>query len=213
MEPIVLLGGGGHCKSVIDTILNSQLYEIIGVIDIEKKIGQNVFNSIKIIDCDKNLYKYKSKNIKKAFVTIGSVGNPKTRIELYEKARAIGFEIPSIVDKTAIISRNACIGEGTFIGKGVIVNAGTVIKENCIINTGSIIEHDCCIDKFSHISPNATLCGGVKIGRNTHIGANSTIIQYRNIGENVIIGAGSVVIKDIKDNVIAYGNPCREAVK
>ncbi|MBE6087268.1 MAG: acetyltransferase [Clostridium beijerinckii] len=211
MEPIILIGGGGHCKSVIDTIISSNLYEIIGVIDIEEKIGQNILNDIEIIDCDENLYKYKLKNIKKAFVTIGSVGNPKIRIELYEKARTIGFEFPSIVDKTAIISQDAYIGEGTFIGKGVIVNAGATINDNCIINTGSIIEHDCYIDKFSHISPNATLCGGVKIGRNTHIGANSTIIQYRNIGGNVIIGAGSVVTKDIEDNVTAYGNPCREA--
>jgi acetyltransferase-like isoleucine patch superfamily enzyme len=61
-----------------------------------------------------------------------------------------------------------------------------------------------------HISPGATLCGGVKICNNTHIGANSTIIQYRSIGENAIIGAGSIVTKDIRNNVTAYGNPCKE---
>lgn len=213
MEPIILLGGGGHCKSVIDTILSSNLYEVVGVIDIKEKIGQNILNDIKIIDSDENLYKYKAENVKNAFVTVGSIGNPKVRIKLYEKAKKIGFEFPNIIDKTAIISTNITIGQGIFIGKGAIVNAGTIIGDNCIINTGSIIEHDCYVDDFAHISPNATLCGGVKVGKNVHVGANSTIIQYKNIGVNAIIGAGSVVTKDIKDNITAYGNPCREAVR
>ena len=213
MESIILLGGGGHCKSVIDTILSSNLYNIIGVIDVKDKIGQKVLREIQIIDCDENLYKYKEQNINNVFVTLGSIGNPKMRIRLYENAKKIGFKFPNIIDKTAIISENVKIGEGSFVGKGVIVNVGTIISDNCIINTGSVIEHDCYIGNFVHISPNATLCGGVKVGKNSHIGANSTIIQYKNIGKNVIVGAGSIVTKDITDNITAYGNPCREVVR
>ena len=213
MESIILLGGGGHCKSVIDTILSSNLYNIIGVIDVKEKIGEKVLRDIEIIDSDENLYKYKEQNINNVFVTIVSIGNPRMRIKLYENAKKNGFRFPNIIDKTAIISENAEIGQGTFVGKGVIINAETIIGDNCIINTGSVIEHDCYIGDFVHLSPRTTLCGGVKVGKNSHIGANSTIIQYKNIGENVILGAGSIVTKNIADNITAYGNPCREAVR
>lgn len=209
MEKIILLGGGGHCKSVIDTIIDSKLYEIVGIIDLKQNIGQYI-KDIKIFDSDDNLIKYKQAGIENAFITVGSIGNPRIRINLYNLVNKIGFKMPVIIDKSAIISRDSIIGSGTFIGKGAIINSNSVIGSNCIINTGSIIEHDCNISDFVHISPGATLCGGIRVGKNTHIGANSTIIQYKSIGENVIIGAGSVVTKDIKSNVKAYGNPCKE---
>ena len=49
----------------------------------------------------------------------------------------------------------------------------------------------------------------VYIGENTWIGANAVIVPGIRIGKNVVIGAGSVVTKDIPDDVLAVGNPCR----
>ena len=49
----------------------------------------------------------------------------------------------------------------------------------------------------------------VYIVENTWIGANAVIVPGIHIGKNVVIGAGSVVTKDIPDDVIAVGNPCR----
>ncbi|MGO4997469.1 acyltransferase [Oribacterium sp. Sow4_G1_1] len=51
--------------------------------------------------------------------------------------------------------------------------------------------------------------GGVRIGNNVFIGMDSTILKGVNIGNNVIIGANSLVNKDIPDNCVAAGNPCR----
>jgi maltose O-acetyltransferase len=51
----------------------------------------------------------------------------------------------------------------------------------------------------------------VTIGNNVWIGGGSIILPGVTIGNNVTIGAGSVVTKDIPDNVLAYGNPCRVA--
>lgn len=209
MEKIILLGGGGHCKSVIDTIVSSNLYEIIGIIDLKQNIGQYI-NGIEVLDSDENLIKYKKAGVENAFISIGSIGNTSVRRKLYDLAKRIGFKIPIIIDNSAIMSNDTKILEGTFIGKGTIINTKAVIGSNCIINSGSIVEHDCIVEDFVHISPGSTLCGGVKVGKNSHVGANSTVIQYKTIGENVIIGAGSVVIKDIGSSVKAYGNPCKE---
>ena len=49
----------------------------------------------------------------------------------------------------------------------------------------------------------------VTIGDNVWIGGGAIILPGVNIGSNVVIGAGSVVTRDIPDNAIAFGNPCR----
>lgn len=209
MEDIILIGGGGHCKSVIDTINGLNKYNIIGIIDKEDKLGTEI-RGVKIIGTDEQLECFYNKGIKLAFLTIGSIGNTSLRRQLYTMATDIGYIFPNIIDQTAILSEHIKIGSGNFIGKGAIVNSDVVIGDNCIINTGSIIEHDCCIDTFCHIAPGSTLSGGVKIGQNTHIGTNTTIIQNIVVGSNTMIGAGSVLIQNISDNKKAYGNPCRE---
>ena len=47
------------------------------------------------------------------------------------------------------------------------------------------------------------------IGRNVWVGGHCVILAGVTIGDNSVIGAGSVVTKDVPENVIAYGNPCR----
>lgn len=209
MEKIILLGGGGHCESIIDTIQNLKLYEIVGIIDLKQNIGQYI-NGIEVLDSDENLIKYKNAGVENAFISVGSIGNTSVRRKLYDLAKKVGFSIPAIIDCTAIISSDVTVGFGTFVGKGTIINTKSIIGSNCILNSGSIVEHDCSVEDFVHVASGATLCGGVKVGGNTHIGANSTVIQYKTIGENVLIGAGSVVTKNIRSNVKAYGNPCKE---
>ena len=49
----------------------------------------------------------------------------------------------------------------------------------------------------------------ITIGDNVWLGGNVCIMPGVTIGDNVVVGAGSVVTKDIPDNVIAAGNPCR----
>lgn len=209
MKNIILIGGGGHCKSVVDTIKTTKMYNIIGILDLKDKIGQ-IINGVEIIDTDDSLEHHYNNGVKYAFITLGSVGNTKLRKKLYLKAHSIGYKFPNIIDKTSIISNAIKIGTGNFIGKGAIINSNVEIKNNCIINTGSIIEHDCKVASFCHISPGVTISGNVSVGENTHVGTGTTIIQNIKIGKNSMIGAGSVVIKDIKSNKKAYGNPCRE---
>lgn len=209
MEDIILIGGGGHCKSVIDSIIKFKGYNIVGILDLHNKVGNEIFG-VKVIGTDDKLKYYYKNGIRNAFLTMGSVGDTRLRRRLCSIALNIGYSFPNIIDSTAIVSDKIEIGYGNFIGKGTIINSGTKIENNCIINTGAIIEHDCHIKDFCHIAPGVTMSGNVVIGENTHIGTNSTIIQNIVIGNNSIIGAGSVVVKDIKSNIKAYGNPCKE---
>lgn len=208
-KKILLIGGGGHCKSVLDSLLKANLYDEIAIIDRKENIGKKIFG-VDIIGCDNDLSELYKKGYKYAFITIGSIGNPSIRIRLSNLIKKIGFQTPNIVDPTATLSENVHLSEGIYIGKNSIINAGSLIERFAIINTGSIVEHDCIIGEFSHVSPGCVLCGGVQVSRGSHIGAGSVIKQQVKIGLNTLIGMGSVVLEDIAEGVLAYGNPCKE---
>lgn len=209
MNNIILLGAGGHCNSIIDSLISQNIYNPIGILDNSKHIGYKV-GDIKVIGTDMDLKYYRSKGIVYAFICVGSIGNVSVRKKIYKKLKDFDYKLANIIDPSSIVSNNIELGNGNFIAKGTIVNTNTKIGNNTIINTGSIVEHECIIGDFSHIAPGATLCGNVNIGENSHIGANSTVIQGIRVGCNTIVGAGSVVVRDIGSNCKAYGNPCKE---
>ncbi len=204
---IILLGNGGHCQSVMDTILSLGYYDEIGIVE---KNGNYENNEDRLlIGTDDDLPFLFKDGWTDAAITVGSIGNTRVREIIYINLKKIGFRLPVIVDPSAVVSTRARIEEGTFIGKRAIVNTGVSIGKCAIINSGAIIEHDCSIGQFAHVSPGATICGEVYIGNHSHIGAGSSVRQQIKIGERALIGAGSVVVDNIPNNVLAYGNPCR----
>lgn len=209
---ILLIGGGGHCKSVLDSLLERNEYTEIGIVDKQENCGKSVIG-VPVVGCDDDLPALFRDGYRYAFVTIGSIGNPTLRIKLFNLLSEIGYEIPVIIDDSAKVSKHTIIEQGVFIGKQSIVNAGALIQKGAIINSGSIVEHDCQIGAFSHIAPGAVLGGEVVVGENSHVGSNATVKQHIHIGPNSIIGMGSVVLQNIDSNTMAYGNPSREVKK
>ena len=201
-EKILVVGFGGHAKSIIDSILSQDTYDISGYTDVTDKAD----SKLKYLGDDSNFKSiYENLGVTKAVIGIGFLGKSTLRNKIYLQLKSIGYELPCIIDPSAIVARDAKIGEGTFIGKKATVNSNSEIGLCNIINTGAIVEHDNRIGDFSHISVGSVLCGNVSVGNNSFIGANSTVIQGVSVGNNVIVGASSVVLKSIQDNVTAYG--------
>ncbi|MFI3177714.1 MAG: acetyltransferase [Eubacteriales bacterium] len=197
MEQIVLLGCGGHSKSVVDTIERQGKYEIVGFLDQEMNDAYS-YREYGIVGRDEHLSDFYAQGVRHAFVSIGYLGNSNTRELLYEKIIACGMTSPVIIDPSAVISSDAVVGQGVFIGKNTVVNAEAKIGDLCILNTGSIVEHECQIGVNTHISVGSVICGNTTIGDHTFIGANTTVIQGIQIGERVVIGAGMLVINHIE---------------
>lgn len=120
MEKIILFGGGGHCRVVIDAILLGKKYEIIGIIDIAEKIGQKVLD-IPIIDDDSKINEYFKKGIKYCFITAGSTGITDLRENLFNLAQGAGFSFPNIIHPSSLVSKFARLGYGNYIAPGVII--------------------------------------------------------------------------------------------
>ena len=190
MKKIILIGGGGHCKSCIDVIESEKKYKIQGIF--EKKSQKKFLLNYKVFS-ESCLNKKKKDRNSYAFVTVGQIKNYKIRVDLFCKIKNLGFRIPSIVSPLAYVSKHADIGQGTIVMHGAVVNAGAVIGENCIINTNSLIEHDVIIGNHSHISTEATVNGGVIIGNKVFVGSRAII-------KNNIVGAKSYVKKNLKKN-------------
>lgn len=207
---LLLIGGGGHCRSILDCAISSGRYDQFGIVDFDSSASAL---GIPVVGTDDDLPALLGSGWDSAFISVGSVGSTALRRKLYQKIKDLGFNIPVIADPTAVIAAGTEIGEGSFIGKNAVVNTGSVVGSCVIINTGAIIEHDCKVGDFSHMSPGAILCGQVKVGADSHVGAGTVVRQQITIGDCSLIGAGSVVVQDIPENVTAFGNPCKVVVK
>jgi len=191
MKKIILIGGGGHCKSVIDVIEQEKKYKIAGIIDKTSSLGAKILG-YKVIGSDLDL-DFLAKKYKNAIITVGQIKSPLVRIKLFNLANKAGFKFPSIISPRAYVSKHSSIGIGTIIMHNVVVNANVSIGYNCIINTKSLIEHDCEISNHCHISTNATINGSVKIRSKCFIGSNATVRDGITIKENNFVKAHSLV--------------------
>ncbi len=191
MNKIILLGGGSHCKSVIDVIEQEAKFEIAGIVDKSELLGSKVLG-YPIIGNDTDLDNL-AKKYQFALITIGQIKSPIMRIKLYELAVKAKFSLPTIISPNAYVSKHSKIGNGTVIMHNAIINANTSIGYNCIINSKVLIEHDCKIFNHCHISTNATINGGVEVGSKCFVGSNVTTKDNIKIKENSFIKAGSLV--------------------
>ena len=190
---MILYGASGHAKVIIDTL------EAIGMI-IDYVVDDNAAISSLLgyevrRDCghyDRAIVSIGDGRIRKAIVN---------RLEVKEWVTAI--------HPKAAVSPRASIGEGSVVMAGTVINSGASIGKHCIVNTGATVDHDCVIGDFCHIAPGVHISGGTRIGEGSWIGVGACVKQGVSIGKWVTIGAGSVVVKDIPDNVTAFGCPCR----
>jgi sugar O-acyltransferase (sialic acid O-acetyltransferase NeuD family) len=191
MKPqLLLVGGGGHCKSVIDVIEQENSFTIAGIIDKKELVGQKMLG-YEIIGCDDDLNDL-FQTFKYAVVTVGQIKSPDLRIKLFNQLKTIGFETPSIISPRAYVSKYATIDSGTVVMHDALVNTNVSIGKNCIINSKALIEHDSVIGDHCHISTGAILNGGTVIMQGTFFGSNAISKEYTIITERSFIKAGSV---------------------
>jgi sugar O-acyltransferase (sialic acid O-acetyltransferase NeuD family) len=115
----------------------------------------------------------------------------------------------NIIHKTSFISKTTELGKGCLVNSLVSVAAHTKIENFVSLNRNSTVGHHVVLENYVTVQPGANICGFVTIGEGTLIGVGANILDGIKVGKNSIIGAGSVVTKDVPDNVIAYGIPCK----
>jgi sugar O-acyltransferase (sialic acid O-acetyltransferase NeuD family) len=201
--PLIILGGGGHSRVLIDALFLRRR-TLMGYTDVIKEVSRNL--SVPHIGDDTAVLERDPEEL--ALVNgLGSIGSTASRKRLYDLFHGKGYRFETVVHPSAVVASDVQLGEGVQIMAGAVVQSGTHLGANAIINTGALVDHDCEIGAHSHIAPGAVLSGTVHIGEGTHVGTGAVIIQGVTVGSNSIIGAGTVVLKDVPSHVTFVGVP------
>lgn len=209
--PVIIIGGGGHAKVLIDTLLLNNI-NILGIADADLSQKGNSLLGITVIGGDDAVFKHGFKKIQ-LVNGIGSVGLLIKRQRVFDKFKDKGFTFTSVIHPSAVVASDAEICEGAQIMAGAIIQPGSRIGRNTIVNTKASVDHDCIIGDHVHIAPGVTLSGGVTVGAGTHIGTGATVIHGVCIGRGSVVGAGTLVLRDVPDGVTFVGAKARAVEK
>jgi sugar O-acyltransferase (sialic acid O-acetyltransferase NeuD family) len=206
---LILVGGGGHCKSVIE-VAESTGYNIKGILDLPENVGREVLG-YSIIGSDDQIINFV--NEAHFIVTVGHIKDTTLRIRLHQKIEDAGGVLATIVASTAHVSKYARIGEGTVIMHNAIINADATIGRGCIINTFANVEHDAQVGDYCHISTGAMVNGNCIVGSETFLGSQSVMVNGIEIADGCVVGAGAMVRKNINQKGVYSGNPAVLKIK
>ena len=198
-EHIIVIGGGGHAKVVIDCI-RSAGDTVAGILDDSLAVGGTVLH-IPVLGKTEDYMHFADKKF------IVAIGNNAVRRRLAEN---MDVEWYTAVHPRATVSQYAKLGKGSVVMPGAVINAGANIGNHCIINTGAVVEHDNRIGDYVHISPAAPLGGTVAVGDSTHVGIGASVKNNITICGGCTIGAGAVVVKDITECGVYVGVPAHK---
>lgn len=206
---IILVGGGGHCKSVID-VAESAGYSVLGILDMPELVGTTVLG-YPVIGTDDNISDYVDDAL--FIVTVGHIKDASLRIKLHERIKNAGGRLATLIASTAYVSRFASIGEGSVIMHKAMVNADAHIGSGCIINTFANIEHDAFIGDYCHISTGTMVNGNCTVGEGVFLGSQSVLVNGISITDGCVFAAGSMIRKNIIRKGIYSGNPAILKIK
>lgn len=189
-QPIVLIGGGGHCKACIDVIETTGKWDILGILDLPERMGEMVLG-YPIVGTDDQVGRFVAEGAR-FLVCVGQIRTADARRRAYDRVKAAGGKLATIVSPLAYVAPSAVIGEGTIVMHRAIVNASASVGDNVIINTMALVEHDATVGSHCHVSTATVLNGGVRIGVGSFVGSNAVVIQGAAVPEDSFVPAGTL---------------------
>ena len=193
---VVIYGGGGHGKALIDLLLTLGTYRIAGIIDDGIEPGV-VIREVPVLGGGDVLPRLRSEGVRQALNAVGGIGNISIRIEVFRRLAEAGFVCPGVVHPTAYVEPSAALAPGSQVFAQSYVGSEAQVGYGCIVNTGAIVSHDCILGDYANISPGAILAGEVSIGGSVLIGMGATINLRVRVGAGARIGNGATIKEDV----------------
>jgi sugar O-acyltransferase (sialic acid O-acetyltransferase NeuD family) len=195
----VVLGAGGHARSVVDVLERCGEH----VVAVSGDAGESPWHITVLADDTAAIDLLTEHNLR-ACVAIGAAG-PRARLVADLLAR--GVSLPPVTARTATVAPGAHVGAGTVVLEHAHVGPGADLGAGVIVNTAAVVEHDCVVGDGSHVAPGAVLLGGARIGSMTLVGSGARVLPGITVGSRVTVGAGAVVTTSVPDGVTVTGMP------
>lgn len=202
-QTLIIYGGGGHAKSLIDLIRAEGKFKIAGVVDDALPKGSRVLD-VPVLGDGSSLLELRQKGIGMAINAVGGIGSIAPRLKVYERLKSAGYSCPTVIHPRAYLESNAHIGQGGQFFFNAYAGSEVKIGFGCIVNTGAILSHDCVLGDFVNISPGAILAGAVTIKERSLIGMGVTINLNVTVGAGARVGNSAVVKADVPENGIVH---------
>jgi len=200
-KSILIYGGGGHAKSVMEMVMAMGGYQIAGIVDDGIPPGMQVLG-FPVLGTGDILPELAGQGLRLAANGVGGILDIRIRVKIFELLESSGFSFPVLRHPSAIIEPSAMLGEGAQLFANAYIGSSAVLHPRCMVNTSAVVSHDCEIGAYSHIAPGALLAGLVHVGERTLVGMGVTTAIGVRIGSSVRIGNGAIILADVPDRTI-----------
>lgn len=207
MRDLIVIGGGGHARVVIEAARSTpKQWRIIGFVDpspceeTQSRLGVSRLGGDDILPRHPNAA---------LVLGIGNVDVSDHRQKIVGKVGAPPSRWGTLIHSSASASPTAEIGPGTVILAGAVINSGARIGEHCIINNNAVVDHDVSLGAFIHASDGSVVAGGAAIGEGSFIGMGALVRDHVTLGRLCLVGMGAVVTKSFEADAVLVGVPAK----
>lgn len=209
---LVIYGGGGHGKSLIELVRSLGQYDLVGVIDDGLPAGASILG-VPVVGGAEALAGLLGRGARAAVNAVGGIGDVMSRVRVFQLIQAAGFTCPTLVHPSAIVEPSAELAPGVQVFPHAYVGSDVRLGFGVIVNTSAVVSHDCRLEDYVNIAPGALLAGGVTVGEGALIGMGVSINLGVKVGAWARIGNSAVVKQDVPAAGIVHAGsvwPVRE---
>lgn len=199
---VLIFGGGGHAKAVLEMLQAIGAFRLAGILDDNPALAGGAVLGVPVLGNRELLPALYEQGIRLAANGVGGIINIELRVKLFEMLAGHGFAFPILRHPRATVEASAQIEDGVQVFANAYVGSSAVLHEKCMVNTGAVVSHDCEIGAYTHIAPGCLLAGHVHVGQRALVGMGVTTTIGLKIGNGARIGNGAVLLADVPDRQI-----------
>jgi sugar O-acyltransferase (sialic acid O-acetyltransferase NeuD family) len=186
---LLIVGAGGHGRSVAEAVLMSDDFELVGFLDDGAfACGGDVWG-LPVLGPAAGFDGYLSV----ASHAVVAIGNNALRQRLCGQLKAAGFALASVIHPHAIVSPRAKLGEGVAVMAGAIVGTEAVLGQGVILNCGAVVDHHAQVQDFGHLGVNACMAGGSILGALAWMQAGSAVSYGVQLASGTVLKPGEAI--------------------
>ena len=195
MNPVIVFGSGDFARIAKVYLDRDSPYEVAAFAVDELRRDRDELLGVPVVPADALVETHPPSDYA-MLVAIGFSGVNKARRTVYERYKALGYELISYVSSAAHLVAEVEIGENCFVFEANVIQPFVRIGDNVVLWSGNHVGHDSTIGSHCFIASHAVISGNVAIGDSCFIGVNATLRDGVRVAPDCVIGAGALIMKD-----------------